>query len=335
MIRPTPPRSYEENREVGESMSKAAQLGETIRDRRLALGYSLGQLATKVSKTASSIRSWEKGEQIPTEEEAAALAAALDLDAATLVALRPDSKVWAEGESKPVDVNDPWNGGDAAGESHEAGNAGTRSSDDQSAEPVDSLHPAETAKPTEDVTENRTVEPGSDSSNPVPQSNATIAAAAETMAVARPEPPWPAPARSTVHEALTTEAAPSLAGDAGPQAVPSAMHEAMTEAVPVVPVRKVPVLEDRDPGLAGATAEPVGTASNPLLTVWDRAVEIYHDIFDPSRRWIYRVRFVLLVIAFLIMLRVLVWAGGNLLDAIGEVLDSFSFSPAETPDVQN
>ena len=71
-----------------------------------------------------------------------------------------------------------------------------------------------------------------------------------------------------------------------------------------------------------------------MIAAWDDLKAIYYRIFDPRRRWIYRVRFVLLLIAFYIMLQVLAWAGSNLLDAIGEVLDSISFSPGETPDVE-
>ncbi len=141
-------------------------------------------------------------------------------------------------------------------------------------------------------------------------------------------------------EALETAKA-SLAdeGIVRPPPPDPAIHEAMTEAVPVVPAAVAVATHEAplDADLAAATSDPFGGTrnSNPLIYWWDTAVGWYRKVFDPNRKWIYRLRLVLLLIAFYIMLRVLAWAGSELWDAIGEVLDSISFSPSETPDVTN
>jgi len=64
-----------------ESTSMTQSLGELIRERRLGLGLSLGQLATKVSTSAAEVRRWERGEQTPSEENQAVLAEMLGVEA--------------------------------------------------------------------------------------------------------------------------------------------------------------------------------------------------------------------------------------------------------------
>jgi hypothetical protein len=112
----------------------------------------------------------------------------------------------------------------------------------------------------------------------------------------------------------------------------------MAEAVAVVASGSfaVSVAESQpDADGAGPRSFAFGEGANPILQTWDAAVGWYRDIFDPNRKWIYRVRLVLLVIALYVMLRVLGWAMSHLWDAIQEVFDSISFSPTETPDVAN
>ena len=62
-------------------------LGQLIRERRLGLGLSLGQLATKVLTTAAVVRSWERGEDVPPEQARNVLVVLLDLDAEVMSAL--------------------------------------------------------------------------------------------------------------------------------------------------------------------------------------------------------------------------------------------------------
>jgi hypothetical protein len=46
-------------------MSDESNLGDLVRERRLAAGYSLGQLASKVGRTAAVVREWERGDGYP------------------------------------------------------------------------------------------------------------------------------------------------------------------------------------------------------------------------------------------------------------------------------
>lgn len=292
-------------------VNDSISLGDTIRDRRLALGYSLGQLATKVNKTASSIRAWERGDAVPTDEESDDLAAALDLDAALLVSLQPSEEVWESEEIDEVDVHDPWPDGHVSEDLAAAVPAAAAA--DQAAEPAE-----ETSEPDPDVVEATQQDAvGSESAQPELAETEEIAAVAdETAAVA--------------DAAEVEDAAPDPSEFAE-------LFDAKTEAVPVVPASSVAVATAQtDPALSASAAQPIAQRSeNPVVAAWDDLRALYHRIFDPRRRWIYRVRFVLMVIVLFIMLRVLAWAAGNLFEALGEVLDSISFSAGDTPDVEN
>lgn len=317
-------------------MNKIAPLGETIRDRRLALGYSLGQLATKVSKTASSIRAWERGEAFPSEEESAALANALDLDPSLLVRLLPDSEVWEADPALPVDVHDPWSDGD---DDEKPAADEDALSDEEPPEPQDALDSGDIETETDEPEEDTDAAGDAAVDDEVLEEEPE---AEEAAVVEEPELDEAADESVEEHEAavapMVAAASVAAAGAAAASESPaeSAMHEAMTEAVPVVSKAPVAVFDTpRGREQAAAPSQPSRVSSNPVVAAWDELVGLYRRVFDPRRRWIYRVRWVLLVIALLIMLRVLAWATSNLLDAISEVLDSFSFSPAETPDVEN
>lgn len=78
---------------------------------------SLGQLASAVGRTSSSVRRWERGEVPPAKAIIPDLAAALDLDPGELDALRPgpslpdplepDSIVADVSEEKPSTIEQP------------------------------------------------------------------------------------------------------------------------------------------------------------------------------------------------------------------------------------
>jgi len=70
-------------------MENAGDLGRLIRESRLKKGMSLGQLASAVGRTSSSVRRWERGEVPPAKAIIPDLAQALDLEPAELDALRP------------------------------------------------------------------------------------------------------------------------------------------------------------------------------------------------------------------------------------------------------
>ncbi len=86
----------------GDSMIDEATLGDLVRERRLAAGYSLGQLASKVGKTAAVVREWERGETYPETDLVQRLAETLEIDLGEIAALVPP-----EPEPEPDIVESP------------------------------------------------------------------------------------------------------------------------------------------------------------------------------------------------------------------------------------
>lgn len=85
------------------SVASSEELGRTIREARLKKGMSLGQLASAVGRSSSSVRRWERGEVAPAATVFSKLEAILEMD--------------------PVDLNgpktnsaDPPHGGDEGGD---------------------------------------------------------------------------------------------------------------------------------------------------------------------------------------------------------------------------
>ncbi|MEN8239157.1 MAG: helix-turn-helix transcriptional regulator [Actinomycetota bacterium] len=68
-------------------MTDPDALGTLIRSTRLDRGLSLGQLASAVDRSLSTVRRWERGESAPPESVLGDLANALDLDAEDLGAI--------------------------------------------------------------------------------------------------------------------------------------------------------------------------------------------------------------------------------------------------------
>jgi transcriptional regulator with XRE-family HTH domain len=61
-------------------MSDPNTLGSLVRRRRLESGFSLGQLASKVGKTAAEVRAWERDNELPEHGILERLAETLELD---------------------------------------------------------------------------------------------------------------------------------------------------------------------------------------------------------------------------------------------------------------
>ena len=92
--------------------------GQIIREARLAHGLSLGQLASAVGRTASSVRRWEKDDAMPTAAVLDQLADLLEIDRRELE-LSPDSEdTTATGGEAAVDLPD---GGSSAGDEPPSG----------------------------------------------------------------------------------------------------------------------------------------------------------------------------------------------------------------------
>jgi transcriptional regulator with XRE-family HTH domain len=65
-------------------METYAELGLLIREARLDKGMSLGQLASAVGRSSSSVRRWERGEVAPAASVLPKLVAVLDIDPQSL-----------------------------------------------------------------------------------------------------------------------------------------------------------------------------------------------------------------------------------------------------------
>jgi len=70
-------------------MTEESTLGDLVRERRLAAGYSLGQLASKVGRTAAVVREWERGEGYPDPDLVERLAETLEIDLGDIAAMLP------------------------------------------------------------------------------------------------------------------------------------------------------------------------------------------------------------------------------------------------------
>lgn len=90
-------------------MDGAEDLGRLIRESRLKQGMSLGQLASAVGRSSSSVRRWERGEVAPAIGIVPELARVLDIDEEALADLRPGpAEVAGQGPvSEKVESSDP------------------------------------------------------------------------------------------------------------------------------------------------------------------------------------------------------------------------------------
>ena len=337
-------------------MNEPASLGAIVRERRLALGYSLGQLATKVGRTAASIRAWERGDTLPTVDEAEALAGALDLDHVQLGAMAAaqieidaaESAVEEDTAAVAVPENPApeeelaatasVNADDASAQDDTSASEGA---DDQASSDQDSVN-----KDSADEGSAGGDEPEVDDAA---GGDADDALHAAVVAGSAANNPWRARSIPTagseiewtegaLSETELADVASSAAG-ASPSQVSamadSAIHDAKTEAVPVVTPAAVAEPEVAVITAVDATAPMPARNPNPVLAAWDDAVAWYRNVFDPNKKWIYRVRYVLMAIVLYVLLKVLGWAAGELWDAIGAALDSISFSPSDTPDISS
>jgi transcriptional regulator with XRE-family HTH domain len=267
-------------------MSDPNTLGSLVRKRRLESGYSLGQLAAKVGKTAAEVRAWERDSELPEHGIIDRLASTLEIDLDDIKQRLEAGKKALEAERRAADA------ADAAAESD-----ASIESEDAAAEPV-----AEQPE-------------------------------AEPVVVAEPEDEDDLPGFA-VTDPHTPPAVEGRAEDVGP-AADADLLDAPTEAVPVPVItgtataarasRAAAVLEEPPPPPAthgSATSQEEG-----LL----RYLEPLRVLFDPHNRYLYWIRAGLTAVVLVVFAVILMAQLGNLLDAIGELLDTIE-PAARNPD---
>ncbi len=85
-------------------MSDPNTLGGIVRRRRLESGYSLGQLASKVGKTAAEVRAWERDAELPEHGIIERLVETLELDLNDINKRLEEGKKAFEAEKKAAAV---------------------------------------------------------------------------------------------------------------------------------------------------------------------------------------------------------------------------------------
>jgi len=330
-------------------MTETPALGDLIRESRLALGYSLGQLATKVGRTAATVRSWERGEAVPNEESRAALELVLDINPGGLEPLLPP----AQPESA------------AAGDDADETSGSAEAFDEEDTDPV-----APESEPSEDHAvdaddDEDAEEDGSETATAA--GSLASAVAAEGSELLDGESP-----ETSLEDAESDEQAePEVSED--DEAAQESEGDGSETSLPVVPLvtEDVPLDDEAvstdgdddhdaddtlegvaavtpfevDPALVDepteavvvpvvAAASGVATQTRSVVTVSEpkeqRSRNPLRVFFDPQNRWLYWVRALLTIVVAVVLVFVLVWAAGELFDALGQVLDSIE--PTEVDD---
>ena len=328
-------------------MTETPALGDLIRESRLALGYSLGQLATKVGRTAATVRSWERGEAVPNEENRAALELVLDINPGGLESLLPPAQP------------EPAAAGDDADETSGSAEAFDEEATDLAAP---ELEPSED----NDVDDGDVEDAEEDGSETAAAAGGLASAvAAEGSELLDGESPETSLEDAESDEQAEPEvseddeAAEEPEGDGSETSPP--VVPLVTEGVPlddegvsidgdddaddtlegvaaVTPFEVDPALVDEPteavvvPVVAAASG--VATQTRSVVTVSEpkeqRSRNPLRVFFDPQNRWLYWVRALLTIVVAVALVFVLVWAAGELFDALGQVLDSIE--PTEVDD---
>jgi len=322
-------------------------LGGLIRERRLAQGLSLGQLATAVGRTAATVRAWERGQHFPAADVVDRLAITLGLEASqiedlmyqeppslTVVAdeLTESTSVGAEASVETAEGQ----GSDDAPEigqiesapvaAADSGVAFTAASADElgvmpkievpSAADDDAHEPVDTGEAELETT--FTVD-----GEAVPDADA---ASEDVAADEGPSEVWID--ADAIDEDMFDDAAETAWSSESDEAAPAAatvdadraLLDEPTEAIgpPIVPPEAAAV------GHVGVAvrAETLREPELPPFLAPLRA------LFDPGKKWLYWVRGSLTVVAMFVMFLVLTWAAGELFDGLGEILDTIDSDSA-------
>lgn len=201
-----------------ERTSTSPSLGELIRERRLGLGLSLGQLATEVSTSANQVRRWERGEEAPEPPAQEILAEFLGIEADVVASLAEAAAPAADEEIEepetPTELFSAASGVSPASvsppEEPAAAQAPEREPPERAPEPEPEVDQVEEEEPDEPT------EPATSPEEDLPEESHEVAAApVEHVAV----PPAPA--------AASEKAAPA------PRPLPLRYPESVPPGVPV------------------------------------------------------------------------------------------------------
>ncbi|MDJ0952370.1 MAG: helix-turn-helix transcriptional regulator [Acidimicrobiia bacterium] len=283
-------------------MSDPSTLGSLVRKRRLESGYSLGQLASKVGKTAAEVRAWERDTEMPEHGIIERLASTLEIDLDEIKKRLQEGKKALEAEREAARKAAA---AEAAAEEEDAD--AEAAEDDEQGEPA-----AETSG--EDAEESEEDLPGFAVDDPF-----------------TPPPP--------IADVVPPDTSPVAEPDRDDTPVPEMdLLDAPTEPVPVPIItetataaragRAAAVLEEPPPP-AMPVSDPLPDSDPGLL----RYLEPLRILFDPHNRYLYWIRAGLTVVVMMIFAVILLQQLGNLLDAFGELLDTIEPTAPDPDDL--
>jgi transcriptional regulator with XRE-family HTH domain len=286
------------------------------------MGMSLGQLASRVGKTAASVRSWERGEEDLDPDLLAQVAEVLELDLGEFAPAVTTASPLADIAMAAPEPEPP---------APEPGLAAPEP------EPV----PEPVPEPEPELPE---PEPEPELPEPEPEPEPELPAPEPEVAAPEPEVAAPGPVAETLpapegvtapdvfdttedatgvegrsvvppmperptHEAEVMEAEVMVVTDPRPLLPATDLLDAPTAAIPVEDM-------EREAKRVRASAQPLPAGS----------VVLPHYLDDPRERRLYWMRAGLTAVALFILLVVVLWSAGHLGDAIGEVIDQFGSS---------
>lgn len=277
-------------------MAESEDLGKIINERRLALGYSLGQLANRVGATATQVREWEKSGGTPDADTIPKLGSVLGVDPIRLAAAKPGNKVSPPArppQPKPevVDQRNP----SAAGAVTAA--AGT----------------APTGRP-----------PADEPTSMIGASSPPPAGAPSPTAPATPAPVFSdASATGDVDAGPRIEDMPTEAVDV----VPASAPEPPASSPSMAPVPSSVATATRRPTTSWPDATPDTTRRDGIFGPLNQFVA---TVLDPNRRYLFWLRVGLTIIVLLIFAMILSNVVPSFFDALKDILDTIE-STTEDP----
>ena len=298
-------------------MSDPNTLGSLVRKRRLESGYSLGQLASKVGKTAAEVRSWERDTELPEHGIIDRLASTLEIDLDEIQKRLDEGKKALEEERKAA----------AAAAAEEKIKADpddpVEFPEDQSADEDEEELPgfavADPFTPPPPIADEESATESQE--EPIDDADVSVAESDDGETVDEED--------TAEDDAAGEDEAPDDDTDADLD-----LLDAPTEAVPVPVItetaaaaragRAAAVLEEPPPPPM-PVVEPAPDSDPGLL----RYLEPLRLLFDPKSRYLYWIRAGLTVVVMLIFAVVLFDNLGKLLDAFGDLLDTIEPTVSE------